>query len=407
MKKVLYYGDYVARTGFATVSHNIIKNIKKHYREEMQIDVIAINYFGQPYYEDDNTYVISAQLNDLREDSHGRNFFLKALSDGDYDGVFICQDIGTIAPIVEVMRHVKKLKREANKKQFKSILYFPIDGKIVYELTKDLEFFDVLVTYTEFGRKEVLRHKPNLNLKVVPHGNNPKDFFPISEDDIKPFRKEFFGDNANKFIISNINRNQPRKDIPSTIFAFEQALKNWDADLPEPFLYLHMHPKDPLGWDLRGLLMQMPLVENKHYKLLPKSMEDELTDVETLNKIYNASDCMITTTLGEGWGLTFSESAACKKPIIAPFSTSFMEMSDFGNNAFMLTTFYPFCSPVDNVIREQVDIYEVAEYMQEVCRMKKWESHRLAEKVHRNYDWACKLNWDEVCKRWIEYFKIF
>ena len=252
--------DYVARTGFGTVSKNIVSEITKHFGSSVQLDIVAINYFGEPYYESDNVFVCPAKTTDVNSDDYGRFFLLKMLQESnEYDGLFICQDLGVVVPFIEVMQHIKKEKKEQNKKSFKSIFYFPVDCKIIKELTRNLEFFDLLVTYTEFGRNEVLRFAPELKpkLKVVPHGNNPKHFYPI---DASEFRKQYFGVNADKFIITNINRNQPRKDIPTTIFGFIEAKEIWDKSLPEPFLYLHCHPKDVMGWDLRGIMLQTDLV---------------------------------------------------------------------------------------------------------------------------------------------------
>jgi hypothetical protein len=31
----------------------------------------------------------------------------------------------------------------------------------------------------------------------------------------------------------------------------------------------------------------------------------------------------------------------------------------------------------------------------------------LRDKIERNYEWVRKLEWADVCKNWIEYFKIF
>jgi glycosyltransferase involved in cell wall biosynthesis len=415
-KKILCLFDYVARTGFGTVSKNIVQELKKHYGSNLKLDIIAVNYFGEPYQEDENTNIISARVNDVNDDPFGRYFFLKVLKENkDYDGIFICQDLGVITPFIEVLQHIKSERRENNQKSFKSILYFPIDSRIVYELTRNIDFFDLIVTYTEFSRKEILRHKPELKtrIKVVPHGNNSKDFYPLPEEEKKAFRKEFFGENADKFIITNVNRNQPRKDIPNTIFGFLEATKIWDNNLPKPFLYLHMHPKDPMGWDIRAIMLQTGLKEDIDYKLLPKELEDGMAETDYVNKIYNASDVYITTTLGEGWGLTFSEAASCKIPIIAPYTTSFMEMSGYGKNAYMLETIYPICQTIDNVIREQTDIYEIAETLEHVANIKygKDEGLNLKEemqkKIENNYNWVKSLEWKNICKQWIEYFKIY
>ena len=415
-KKILCLFDYVARTGYGTVSKNIVQELKKYYGSNIKLDIIAVNYFGEPYAEDENINVISARVTDVNDDPFGRFFFLKVLKENkDYDGIFILQDLGVIIPFIEVLQHIKAEKKENNHKNFKSIFYFPVDCTIIYELTRNLEFFDLLVTYNEFGRKEILKHRPDLKtkIKVVPHGNNSKDFYPISEDEKKAFRKEFFGENADKFIVTNINRNQPRKDIPNTIFGFLEATKNWDSKLPKPFLYLHMHPKDPMGWDIRAIMLQTGLKEDIDYKLLPKELEDTMAETDYVNKIYNASDVYITTTLGEGWGLTLSEAASCKIPIIAPYTTSFIEMSGYGKNAYMLENLFPICQTMDNVIREQTDIYEISDTLLHVANViyGKDEGLNLKEemnkKIENSFNWVKSLEWKNVCKQWIEYFKIY
>jgi D-inositol-3-phosphate glycosyltransferase len=405
-KRIFAMFDYVARTGFGTVSSNIVKELKKHFGSNIKLDIVAINYFGEPYWEDENTLVQSGKLNDVNTDDFGRYFFLKKLNDNDYDGVFICQDLGVISPILEIVNYIKNKKREENRKGFKTIFYFPVDTALIKELTKNLELADLLVTYTDYGRKEVLKHRPELKtkIKVINHGNNAKDFYPLSQEQRNKFRQEYFGVNANKFIITNVNRNQPRKDIPNTIFGFIEAKKIWQSDLPKPFLYLHCHPQDPLGWDIRVVLNQTDLVEDIDYKLLPKEYEHSMASIEILNSIYNASDVYLTTTLGEGWGLTFSESASCKVPIIAPYSTSFMEMSNYGENAYMLESLYPFCN-TDNLIREQTDIYEIGEKLLEVAIAKQNNTEQYNKKIQKSYDWVSSLEWGIICKKWIEYFK--
>jgi glycosyltransferase involved in cell wall biosynthesis len=400
MKKILCWFDYFAKTGYGTVSKNIVSELKKYFGNNIQLDIVAVNYFGEDT-TDQYGNLVTSILNDDKKDEFGRYLFLKKLKETDYDGVFIINDLGIVTPILEIVDYIKKEKNEAKIKSFKTIFYFPVDCLMVPELCKNLEFADVIVTYTDYAKKIVSLHRPELltKIKTIPHGNNFKEFYPI--EDIKEFRNEYFGRNANKYIFSNINRNQPRKDLPSTIFAFIEAKNYWNHDIP-PFLYLHCHPKDPMGWDLRILLRQTNLVEDVDFKLLPKEYEEQMTDIETLNKIYNASDCYVTTTLGEGWGLGFSEAASCKIPIIAPYSTSFKEMSGYGKNAYMLKNMVPFCN-MDNLIREQVDIYELSDTMIHVAKSK--NKPEQLEKIEKSYNWAKNLEWSNVCKNWIEHFK--
>lgn len=350
MKKVLCLFDYVARTGFGTVSKNIVHELKKHYGNKLHLDIIAINYFGEPFQEDENTYVISARLNDVKDDPYGRYFFLKVLKENDYDGIFIMQDLGVIVSFMDVLVHIKQEKKDNNKKVFKSIFYTPVDCKLVYQLVKGLEFFDLLVTYTEYGRKEINRVRPELKVKVIPHGNNSKDFYPEKDE---AFRKEYFGENADKFIITNINRNQPRKDFPNTIFGFIEAKEQWNKNIPEPFLYLHTHPKDPMGWDIRAIMLQTNLVEDKDYKLLPKEYEEGGCTTEIMNKIYNASDVHLTTTLGEGWGM-------CIKPlsnVLTKNGTKYIKDVQIGD--YVIGNDGKYHKVIDKTNREVNSIYKI------------------------------------------------
>ena len=420
-KKILCLFDYGkdCYTGFATVSKNIKREIKKAFGDSIQLDICSINHYGDAYEEEDGTFVFSAKLNDFKQDDFGRFLFLKILNESnEYDGIFICQDIGIIQPIIEILESIKKEKQDNNKKVFKSIFYFPVDCPMIYQLVDGIEFFDLVVTYTAYGREAVFRSRPELKgkIKVIPHGNNSKDFYPLSKEERLTFRNEYFGENANKFIITNVNRNQPRKDIPSTIFGFLEAKRNWkDEKLPsEPFLYLHCHPKDTFWCDIRAIYHQIPdLVEGIDYKLLTQEFENTMVTTEMVNKIYNASDVYLTTTLGEGWGLGFSEAAATKIPIIAPYSTSFKEMSGYGRYAYMLETLYPYCHNRDNTIREQVDIYEVGSTIIQVAEATLISEEKddmglkanMNEKIEKAYRWVKSLEWSNVCKQWIEYFK--
>ena len=415
-KRVLMLCDYNAHTGFATVSKNIKKEIKNHFKDDIQIDICAINYFGDPYHEQDGTYVISAPKSATKKDDFGRFGFLKILNDSnEYDGIFIMQDLGVIIPIIEILKHIKDKKKKENKKSFKSIFYFPVDCKLIDVLVKNLEFFDCLVTYTKFGKDEILRLRPELKtkVKVVPHGNNSTDFYPIDELDNADFRQEYFGKNSHKFIITNVNRNQPRKDIPTTIFAFIEAKNRWQEEkLPnEPFLYLHMNAKDPMGWDIRAMMKFTDLVEDKDYKLLDDDLANKGASVEMLNKIYNASDLYLTTTLGEGWGLTLTEAMATKKPIICPLSTSFIEMTDNGKRVYAVENLIPFCGNNDNIIRQQCDIYEVADNIIHIAKGLKGQlddigfKDNLEYRLDSAYEYVNFLDWKYVCKSWINYFK--
>jgi len=398
--KILALFDYNTFTGFATVSRNLVKHWKTHFGENLKLDICAVNYFGDDYSEGDNVRVISAKKKDVAKDDFGRYVFMRSLKDGDYDLIFILQDLGVIVPCIKFLKEIQKEKQVQGKTVFKSILYFPVDFALTPNLGKDLEFFDFLATYTEYGKSQVLRLKPNVakKLHVIPHGNDMADFYHIPKEEIATFRREFFGKNADKFIITNINRNQSRKDIPTTIFGF---LEYWEEYNKNAFLYLHMNPKDPMGWNLRAILAQTPLREGEHFQLPSEEFANKGATVEHINKIYNSSDVFLSTATGGGWELSVTEAMACKLPTLIPNHTSLGELGKNGERAYMLNTLYPIVAMVDNVVRFQSDLYEISEQLAQIKYNIDNQTISHTNKIEKAYDFVSGLNWEDISKTFI------
>jgi hypothetical protein len=403
--RVLATFDYNAPTGFATVSKNLVKNWKTTFGDNLKLDIVAVNYFGEDYSEEDNIRVISAKKHDVAKDDWGRYVFMRSLKDIDYDLIFILGDLGTVVPMIPYLKEIKDEKKAANRKQFKSILYYPVDFSLTPNLGVGLEFFDSLATYTEFGRFHSLRVNPAIKgkIKVVPHGNNMENFFCLPKDQAQEFRKQYFGENADKFIVGSINRNQSRKDIPTTIFGF---LEYWENHNKESLLYLHMNPKDPMGWHLRTILAQTPLREGRDFMFPPQNDYNKGADVSKLNLIYNALDCFLSTATGGGWELTVTEAMSARKPVIIPKHTSLEHLGgQNGERAYFLETLYPVVAMVDNIIRFQSDLYEISDTLHQVEKDLYFNNPELTKKLDNAYKFVESLNWKDISKVFSEEFK--
>jgi len=399
--------DYNAITGFATVSKNLISNWRRQFGDNIKIDIVAVNYFGEDYDEAPNVRVISAKLKDIAKDDFGRYVFMKSLSDIDYDIMFILQDLGVIIPLVPHLKKIKDDKKAAKRKLFKSIFYFPVDFALTPNLAIGIDFFDQLSTFTEYGRKMLLNLNPELKskIRVIPHGNNMKNYYPIeSQIEKSNFRKQYFGDNADKLIVGCVNRNQSRKDIPTTIFGF---MEYWESHNKNALLYLHMDPKDPMGWDLRTILKQTPLVEGIDY-MFPLETEKGYkgTSVEDMNKIYNSLDVFLSTATGGGWELTVTEAMACRVPTIIPRHTSFQILG--GENAertYYIQTLYPIVATVDNIIRFQSDLYEIADTLDLIHRQLDQGESEVYNKIDAAYKFVESLDWKDISKKFADDIK--
>jgi glycosyltransferase involved in cell wall biosynthesis len=392
--KLLCLFDYNSHTGFSTVSKNLISNWQNTFGDNIKIDIVAVNYFGESYKEG-NVTIVSAKHTDIAKDDFGRYVFMRSLRQIDYDVIFILQDTGVIAPIIPFLRKILQEKITKGEKQFKSIFYFPVDFELLPYMVKDLDFFDYLATFTEFGKRSIINWKPELSKKIniVPHGNNSNNFYPLPNDEIKTFRKEYFGDNSDKFIVGCVNRNQFRKDIPTTIFGF---MEFWETN-KNSFLYLHFNPSDPMGWDVKIILNQTPLKENIDYQFPTSEESGAGTSIKKLNCIYNSLDCYLSTALGGGWELTTTESMAVRVPTIVPKHTSFLTLGGkSGENTYFLENQYPIVSTMDNIIRFQCDLYEIADKLTEVKN--DILNGNVKKKTDAAYNFVSGLKWKDIAK---------
>ena len=186
-------------------------------------------------------------------------------------------------------------------------------------------------------------------------------------DEINELRKSYKW--AGKFVVININRFQPRKAIPLSARAFSMFAKGYkickcgnhmpfdrkkcdlnmcpsedivevvERNKRDAFYYLHMMPQEPTMGPGRANLLQNHLLNAGFTDQdVPDGAHDGIIGInarhiyagevspEEVNKIYNAANINISSTLGEGCGLSFLEAAASGTPTIAPRNSAIPEM---------------------------------------------------------------------------------
>lgn len=394
--KVIFYGDSpTCATGFGQVSRNILPALQESGR--FDVDILGINYWGDPH---EYPFRIWPMAINGQKDPYGRQRLQQHLMDPrlDFDILFFLQDTFILEFLPALLTNLKQAG-----KRFSSVFYYPVDGIPKASWIEAANAVDFPVTYSEFAREQSVALVPEIEekLHVLPHGVNPKVFFPADPKQVAEFRKNFFGPQAEKFIVTNVNRNQQRKDIPATIRAFKEFKKH----RPDSLLYLHMAAVDQ-GWNLPEVLKSFEL-DIRSDVILPQNFTPSGGfPLEVVNLIYNASDCVISTTVGEGWGLSWTEAMATKTPVIFPANTCLTEYIT-ENTGFP----YPSGGDIDHITvlphdnevpRPTAHLDKVVERLIEVHDNRE-EAARRAENAFQMVNDS--LIWDKhINPKWVELF---
>lgn len=403
-KNVLFYGDFNCDTGFGHVSKQLVNNWAKD--KNIKIVVFSINDFAEkPYEYLPNVTVIPAlSTSKERKDIYCRIEFLSILFENDFDVLFCLNDVEIFNEMGEHLQNVKSEKRKQNKPNFKSIIYFPIDSEPRLTDLKVLNFFDEAITYTNYAKgvmKPLVSDTQFKKIKVIPHGCNTTDFFPLNEEEKLQAKLKLVGEgNEDTYIFGSVNRNSARKDLATLILGFAMFKHTSQA---KAILYLHCNPIDPSGINIYRLCDRVGLEVGKDIILPFDYNENKGYDVAELNRIYNAFDCFITTTTAEGWGLTVTEAMATKTLVVCPKHTSLTEISENGQNtiSFMYSQQSVFVNDFEK-IRFTSNPVEVSTIMGVVYNLKhdEQEMQDLAKvKIQNAYEKVSAMSWELVAKQ--------
>lgn len=318
-KTIAIYGDTpTVPTGFGRV----VKDVFTPLASEFDIKIFGINYNGYPHNTPFEIYP-AALPTSTDPDPYGRAHFLKWAKTMHFDLLFMINDGWLLRNFMpDALEEIREVKKD-----LPIVLYFPVD---VEETEKNWyswipDHITVPVTYTNFARDVVVGLLPELKEKllVIPHGVDAELFKPLPQSDPYVTRaREIAG---NRFAFLNVNRNQVRKNIPGTIRAMDKYLGLTRRDEESDTLVLHMQPVDPIGCHIELLVNTFDFPKGKVRVSASRITEQEL------NYMYNGCGACITTSTGEGWGLSISEALTAGVPVIAPRHTSLPEVvREFG-----------------------------------------------------------------------------
>lgn len=187
-------------------------------------------------------------------------------------------------------------------------LWFPVDSEpfpSVYANNVSSSFLPMVMS--RFGEK--VAREAGFELRYTPHGIDLSIFQPIERADA---RKKL-GWPQQAFIVSMVAANCGyRKAFPQNIEGFAR----FHDKHPDSMLYLQTQKTAADGLDLEAVCVEFGLEpgENVFFCDLYSDLLG-IPDSE-MALIYNASNALLSVTMGEGFGLPIVEAQACGTPVI-------------------------------------------------------------------------------------------
>lgn len=402
MKLLAWTDSATAGTGFGKVAYHVLRGL--HETGHYDIDQLGINYHGEFY---DRTqipwHIAPAQLLDPK-DPHGRLTFLEHIKSGRYDVVWILNDCAVLEGIAAKLGAVLDDLSRRGSKRPKIVYYFPVDGPLFHSIVSMHRVADVVVAYSKYGVAESLRFVPELEgkIKVIPHGVERVDFFPLQPEQRTAVRRQYMGIDSDTFLWININRSNLRKQLTHSILCFAEFRKQH----PNSKLYLHAPRQDRFtGVDLDVAIEQAGLPREGAVVLPTDYNPARPLPVEVMNQIYNSADCFITTSLGEGWGLTHIEALSAGVPVVVPNNSVFPEQLGDGDLGYI----YP-CRErlwIDNAGYRPVGLKDdvvatMDKAYSEITKFQGTGRPRIEfPKVAAAQEYLNSLSWDCIVRQWL------
>ena len=179
--------------------------------------------------------------------------------------------------------------------------------------------------------KNVLKDKPkeDWQFNYVPHGIDPKQFYPIVSGDeifeLEAFKEKLLGEEKFDFVVLWNSRNIRRKNMSDIILSWRTFLDQLPVEQAKKCcLLMHTELVSEHGTDLAAVVKTFCDPEIHKVKFSLSKLDDK-----GMNFLYNCSDAHMFMTDNEGWGLGLTESLTAGRMIIAPVQGGMQDQMRF------------------------------------------------------------------------------
>lgn len=312
-RKLLWVGDAGVHSGFAAVTHNIAERLVRDYG--FDIHVLAVNYQGDHW---DTPLKLYPATKDVPYDIQGMSRIIKMCADVMPDGLFFINDPAVVRNTLlfnpwDSERLLWRGMSTPSGAVFRPPIfaYLPIDG---YDHPRSWDVLTERVTriaMTHFGQA-AMPEAP-----VVWHGVDTAVFHPRD----RKKAKAALGFDPDRFLILRVDKNSIRKDYAATWRALRPVLRRHsDIDV-----HFHCQPFSPDGFNLDAVRFNDEDIRDR-VTFTPSLSGYTGLDGDRLATLYAAADVFVSTSWGEGFGLTILEAMASGTPVVAQDCSAISEV---------------------------------------------------------------------------------
>jgi glycosyltransferase involved in cell wall biosynthesis len=338
--KFLFVGTHAHQfTGYSKVTYGFLKILAKNPN-------LAVTHFGfqknpqvppnyRPY--PPNVRVLDAAELERRatppgappQQGFGYNVLPDTIRHEKPDVVLIYNDMAVVA------RFLEEIRKSGIPRTFKIWLY--VDQVYNCQLQGFIDIInrdaDRVFAFTQYWKKCLKNQEVTRPIDVLGHGFEHDVFTTQPRLDV---RKKL-NLPLDAFIISCLNRNQPRKRQDILIMAFVELIAKYPT---KPIALLCVCDKgEKGGWWLfevftRELKLRGLPIEQFQNRLMLTNTDMNFRD-EDINMFYNLADIGISTADGEGWGLCNFEQMGVGVPQVVPDVGGFKEFCTRENSVIV------------------------------------------------------------------------
>ena len=321
--RLLFIGDAGTPSGFSQVSGALLPRWQ---RAGYDIAILGVDYVGDPNPLASQYRMYPAHLGG---DYMGVGRVTDIVAREQPDRIVILNDSHVVASYMQALDPAWHSR---------VLAYVPVDGVGLHpSQVTPLNTAGAIVAYTEFGLAELQAAElDGPILAVIPHGINRDIFSPGDQ----AAARRACGIPPGAFVVLAVNRNQPRKALWLTMQVFKLFL---DATGANAHLIYHGDIDDHAGGPMLHWARQFGIVNRFHYNKGLKASRG-VAPAELAN-LYRAADVQISTTRGEGWGLTPMEGMACG---LAQMIPDWGALAEWAGPAAASIPCYPWYWPHDN-----------------------------------------------------------